>query len=314
MNLTIGVSGRDLVATMRSVVECELFHETAPIALRVDDKAKPVSDDWVDRWAPNCRRAVFADWEGAGHVSLIRDSIVKARRKGALIEPARVLAFLSVLPFELASFDIVHEEWDAEPNRYWPPGFANLHWPHGWACAFKGAGHARLVSRRWLDHGPWLVRRGADDTTLVQFHDLEADSATALEQAKPGHDRMGISEHGGFLQWPGYVMTHAINGLYVAEKRELRVIVHGRDVPESEMTDAAAMRAFNGHGDDKPIDKVIYVFMDEGSARAHLHQLWLRDIEVRAMVRGAEVRIDEGYAPQAAKPEWVKRVEARERA
>jgi hypothetical protein len=314
MNLTIGISGPNLVAALQGLLSSGLFHVGEPTELSVDDRKRPVSKDWAERWPPTCRRDVFAEWGRTGHVSLERDTIVKAERRGTLVVPVQVLAVLSTVPFELASFDVLHEEWDAEPNRYWPPGFANLHWPHGWACAFKGAGHKRLVSRRWLEHGPWLVRRGPNDTTLIQCHDLDADAATALEQAKPGHDRMGISENGGFLQWPGYVMKHAIEGLYVAATRELRVVVHGRDVPESEMTDAAAMRAFNGYGDDKPIEKLIYVFMDEAAARKHLHQLWLRDIEVRALIRGVETRLDADYAPEPVKPEWVKRVEARERA
>jgi hypothetical protein len=320
MNLAMALDGQDLVSLMRGVVESRLFHATNPLTLTVDDKQKPITPDWIERWGKACKRSVFADWDRGdeamhnGFVSIDARTVVKAETTVGAIDTGRVLAVLSVLPFELASVATAHREWRREPFDYRAPGFANLHWSHGWACAFKGPGHNRLVSRRWLDHGPWLVRRGANDTTLVQFHDLDADPATALEQAKPAHDRMGISESGGFLQWPGYVMKHRIEGLYVPDKRELRIVVHGRDVSESEMTDAAAMRAFNGYGDDKPIDKVIYVFMDEGAARAHLHQLWLRDIEVRAIVHGAETRIDEGYALVATKPEWVKRVEERERA
>lgn len=318
MELAVGLSGKDLVTLARALVSSGLIHSGEPSSLTVDDKPKPVTHDWIERWAPACRREVMADWKGAPvgeFLSLERDEIVKAETQVDRIDPQKVLSALATLPFELCSFLTIHlAAWRAEPTRYFAPGFASMHWSHGWACAFKGAGHNRLVSRRWLDHGPWLVRRGPNDTTLVQFHDLEADAATALEQAKPGHERMGISETGGFLQWPGYVMTHEIGGLYVPAERALRVVVHARDVSESEMTDAAALRAFQGLGADQPIDKIAYVFMDEAAARKHLHELWLRGIEVRAMIRGTEVRLDAEYAPAPNKPEWVRRIEEQEAA
>lgn len=118
---------------------------------------------------------------------------------------------------------------------------------------------------------------------------------------------------GGFLDWPGYVMTHALEGLYDREKRQLRIVVLGRDVSPAEMNDACALRAFQGLGPDQPLDSVAYVFIEENAARAHLHEMWLRELEVWTFIRGVETRIDADYTPALSKPEWVRRVEERER-
>src|SRR6185436_9555656 len=116
----------------------------------------------------------------------------------------------------------LYPEWaDGSPgDPYRAPNFAELHFGHGWACAFRGEGHDRLVSRRWLDFGPWKLRRGANDTSLVQFHALGVDAATALEQARIGHERMGISDSGGFIQ-ARYVYAFELRGIYDKARREL---------------------------------------------------------------------------------------------
>ena len=178
----------------------------------------------------------------------------------------------------------------------------------GWGCAFKGAGHNRLVSRRWLDFGPWRLIRGTNDVSMVQFHDLGADAPTALEQAKPGHERMGISDTGGFIQ-TAYVYAHKIDGLYSQEERKLRILIHGREVSEREMLDACAVRHYQALGADSPIDSIAYVFAVEAEARAHLHELWLRELECWAFIGGCEERLDLDYHPAPDKPSWVKRLE-----
>src|SRR5690606_34932321 len=145
--------------------------------------------------------------------------------------PTSVLSLqseLMVAAFELAVVQTWFRwEW---PEGYVAPSFADMHYPHGWACAFKGPGHDRLVSRRWLAYGPWrLIRDDEHDVSFVQFHDLDADAKTALEQAKPGHQRMGISNEGGFIQ-SRYVYETDFDGNYLSEDHVLEIVVHGREV------------------------------------------------------------------------------------
>ena len=83
------------------------------------------------------------------------------------------LAWIEALPFEVCSIGSIYpDEWIKLDGI----GFGNMHSSHGWACAFRGKGHDRLVSRRWLDFGPWRVIRRPGDLTLVQFHDLDVDA------------------------------------------------------------------------------------------------------------------------------------------
>jgi hypothetical protein len=53
------------------------------------------------------------------------------------------------------------------------------------------------------------------------------------------------------------------------------------------------------------------VFLEEQNAERHLHELWLRELECRAVVGGREVRLDTDYHPAPDKPEWVRRLEER---
>ncbi|MCA9678655.1 MAG: hypothetical protein KC464_26745, partial [Myxococcales bacterium] len=121
-------------------------------------------------------------------------------------------------------------------------GFSRAGAP-GWGCMLVGErGHAQLVSRRWLDHGPWLLHRFADDISLIQFHDLDADPATALAQALPGHRRLGDNDMGGWLR-SSYTPKYETKGLYVASDQTLRIVVApGRLISEREMLDACAER------------------------------------------------------------------------
>ncbi|MCB9679738.1 MAG: hypothetical protein H6737_31820, partial [Alphaproteobacteria bacterium] len=104
--------------------------------------------------------------------------------------------------------------------------------------------------------------------------------------------------------------TTEISGTYLDSERRLVVVVHGREVPEAEMLDACALRR-DSQSTDRPIDTVSYVFVDEAEARAHLHALWLRELECRCVVDGVEVRLDVGYAPEPVVPSWVPAVRER---
>ena len=174
-------------------------------------------------------------------------------------------------------------------------------------CAFKGAGHDRLVSRRWLTHGPWaLLRRERDDVSVVLFHNTEADPQTAFDQAMPAHERMGISPRGGYL-YREQDYKHDLDGRYFDADRSFRMVVDGRQVSEEEMLDLCAFR----RDSDKPIDVAGFVFPDEAEARAHLHELWLRELACWTFIAGQQVRIDLDYSPALDRPDWVAEVEAR---
>jgi hypothetical protein len=231
-----------------------------------------------------------------------------------------VLDLVSPLPFTVATFGSVFpDEWrEIEHDSF---GFANSHTRLGWGCAFKGKGHERLVSRRWLDFGPWRVLRGSEDLTLLQFHDLAlTNPAEALAQALPAQERIGISEIGGFIQGPSaagrgikYVVAEKLpEGLYDAATRTLEVVVApGRTISQGEMQDACAYRYYERANKATPIASVAYVFIDEADARAHLHELWLRDLEVWTVDGGDKRRLDADYHPTPTPPTWVRNLDAR---
>jgi hypothetical protein len=222
------------------------------------------------------------------------------------------LAILEPLPFEVCGLgSVFFDEWIKADFERW--SFSRSHIDHGWACAFRGAGHDRLVSRRWLDFGPWRVIRRPNDTTFIQFHDLAITGPTeAYEQAKIGHERMGCSDTGGFIQQIEDWMLADVRGLYFAEDRKLEVIVPAHEaVSQSRMANACTLRLH--HRLTRPahqlIERVAFVFFDEADARAHLHELWLRELECWHVDGSGKHRLDLDYHPTPNPPEWVKRLE-----
>ncbi|MEZ4400195.1 MAG: hypothetical protein R3B06_09260 [Kofleriaceae bacterium] len=207
------------------------------------------------------------------------------------------------------------DEWlDADYPRW---GFDRSHIDHGWGCAFRGAGHDRLVSRRWLDFGPWRVVRSPNDTTFIQFHDLAlTDPAEAYEQAKAGLERMGNSPIGGHISFHRQrMLVGAGKGLYSAADHLLEVVVGpGNEVNQGEMLCNCALRL--EHRQKPPatgrIDRIAYVFVDEDDARRHLHELWLRELECWVVDGSGKRRLDADYRPVPQKPAWVVALEARE--
>jgi hypothetical protein len=279
--------------------------------LKIDDNPRKVKGDWLATGLGAARRSLAAEWGGETgqiRITLVKDRIVQVARFGYDLNPERLLAILAELPFTLGSSAKLYPEWanGSLGEVYEGPGFGDMHWPHGWACFFRGAGHDRLVSRRWLDFGPWRLRRGDRETTLVQFHQLDVDAATALAQARLGHERMGISDIGGFLQYP-YVYAHDMKGLYYPGQRELHLTIHGRDVSQREMLDACAARHYQLLGPSQPLDNLVYVFMEDSPAMSHLHELWLRGLECRAIINGVETDLTANYRPQPGRIEWALR-------
>jgi hypothetical protein len=271
------------------------------------DLKPPLGPDWLDRCLTNTPAELTAlwgeDWEEYALQYWREERIVLAQAPDWMDDPRMVAASLAQLPFELGAMRTLHLDrwqelgWEGE-------GFGSLHAELGWGCAFKGAGHDRLVSRRWLEYGPWRLIRVASDTTLVQFHDLAADADAALAQSAPGHALLGITPTSGYL-YPEHRFRHDVSGLYEAAHRRLKIVVAGRDVEVDEMLDACVVRANQRHDPAKPIERIAYVFIDEAAARRHLHQLWLRELECWALGPGGETRLDEDYRPSARPPAWV---------
>jgi len=320
MKLFISLRGQEPIALLRSLSVLKPFSKRKPTLIVVDGfNRHEGSLDWIDKWIPVCQHQVSAYWgnayqgeyeEGFLHFHrYYRDNrqIVKLRISDYPRSASAVLQMLAPLPWEIAVFASIHISWyDQESKNYYlAPGFSDFHLPHGWGCAFKGEGHNRLVSRRWLEFGPWHLMHGANDTTLVQFHDLEVDAATALEQGKVGHQRMGIAPIGGFIQ-SKFVYRNNIKGIYEAETRLLKIIAIDRKISQLEMLDYSAVRHYQALGTQKPIDNICYVFMIEQEGRENLHELWLRGFEVRAFVNHLETRLDTDYHPSPQKPNWVK--------
>ncbi|MCP3166822.1 hypothetical protein [Myxococcus qinghaiensis] len=308
--MKVGLSGPDLPVLVRAMVS-RLLPKTSPSALSVDFTDQAPGADWLETRMLKARRRAKAVWAGDSWNFLLVESPVALIAGPHARDARQVLAELAPLPFFLASFASLYSDWKVDGKAYAAPILDDLHYPHGWGCAFRGQGHARLVSRRWLEFGPWRLLKGPDDVSLVQFHDLEADPATALEQAKPGHARMGANAEGGVIR-SGYARKHRLDGFYEPKDQLLRMVIHGRDVSASEMLDACSLRLDGAVGPGQPLTRVAYVFMEPERARAHLHELWLRELECWTLEMGKEVRLDKDYRPTPVKPDWVKAVEARE--
>jgi hypothetical protein len=316
VTLNLGLSGPDPVEILRRIKDALLPNAGAPDTLYADARERKVTPDWLEKWPLKTKDFLRAGWKGRGWLRLDPGLIVKTSIDDYDLDLHHLLELLDDVPFQLCSAYTAYPEWEngALGEKYIGPGFGDMHWPHGWGCLFRGdEGHARLVSRRWLDFGPWrLLRRDANDTSLVQFHDLSTDAATALAQARPAHERMGISPNGGFIQ-TGFNYSRDLKGLYYAAERKMHIVVPvGEEVTQRQMLDACAVRLNQALGPDQPLDNVVYVFVEEDTARAHLHELWLRGLECRVFIEGVETRLDEDYQPSPVKPEWVTRLEEKE--
>ncbi len=280
---------------------------------RPPDRGRAIGEGayWEHRYVPG-------EYYWGGFVSWDGRDCAKVANTHFPYDVPYVLDLLRGLDFTHSATHSAVDGWWRKAHPYPRPwiGFSDGHFGHGWLCAFSGAdGHARLVSRRWLDHGPWRVIRDEErDLTLVRFHDLEADEGTALAQAHPGHVRMGISGQGGFIQshfvWTGFQATS-----YHPASRTLNLFVEGRDVTPFEMPQAAAVKRYQPH-EGRPVDRVVYTFLREAEARRHLHELWLHGLEVRYTSSGPGERfrrIDDSYEPPPYElPDWVERVRDRE--
>lgn len=289
--LSLFLSGPDIGALVRAVAPA--LPDAAPRQWSAD--YEDGEGAWVDAVA-SARELAAVEWEDA--------SLGVVPRHGVRVElpcaptQAAALELLGAAPFTVATLPSYTAVWKAE-HGYRPPGFDGGHGPHGWACAFRGAGHDRLVSRRWLAHGPWALHRDQrEDISFVRFHDPDAAPGAALEQARAGHRRMGIDDDGGFIQLPP-ILSDGLPGLY--ENGTHKVVVHGRDVPSRELLGACQIRLERRADREAPVERVAYVFMERERAEAELPELWLRELECWAIAGGEEQRLDGEDPPPAVK-------------
>ncbi|HAZ43734.1 MAG TPA: hypothetical protein DDW76_10400 [Cyanobacteria bacterium UBA11369] len=324
----MSLSAENSIELLHAFMKLKPFNQKPPTQIYLDMYAELEGvPDWIERWVPTCTHGVTAFWgnffEG-GYVEgslcfdrYYRDNtqVVKVIIDDYPCSVEAVLEMLSPLPWRLATFsNNINTDWLAPEINYRPPNFRDRHYAHGWGCAFKGAGHNHLVSRRWLEYGPWrLIRDEANDISLVQFHDLFVDAVTALEQAQPGHERMGVSDTGGFIN-SKFEYSTDIRGLYNSDNHQLTIVNTDRPVTQREMLDLCAARYQQILGPEQPIDSVSYVFLLGEQGYDYLHELWLREIECWAILKGVEVRLDTDYHPTPEIPDWVRRLQATEEA
>lgn len=318
-NFIASVSSPRYLDVARQVLRLPAFSGVLPRSLWVNNEEKPISSDWQQHLLAGTTTSwaqLNEDEDEQFHQIAIRaksDLVTFSIRDGfSTIEQA--LEVIEPLPFEFAVLgSTFFHSWIKEDYERWGVGRSMM--DHGWGCVFRGEGHERIVSRRWLDFGPWRVIRRPNDTTLIQFYDLSTtDPAEAYEQAKVGHERMGNSPTGGFIGWYLEGLLKGVgDGLYIAESRLREIVVApGIEVTQGQMLCNAALRLYYrlNPSAQQPVDRVAYVFMDMDDARAHLHELWLRELECWAFNdRGQKVRLDLDYHPTPNPPDWVKRLD-----
>lgn len=298
MKLGITLSGPDMRVLARAVLASFPYTRDPPRRMLDGLREVPVPDNW-EAYLLETEDAA-AEWGTDQRIASREGSISVSFPEEYDQESVRMmLQFLAPLPFELAVFSVVADYW--ADHDYYAPAISADHALLGWGMIFKGAGHDHsIVSRRWLEHGPFRTLHGAEDTTLVQFHDPGADGSTSLAQAKPAHKWIVA----GFLR-PKHRYQHDIAGIYTKADGLLRIVINGRTVSNEELLDACAARRDRRDDPEKPIRNIAYIFVDEQEARAHLEALWLRGLECRVADGRGERRLDDAYQPAIAKPGWV---------
>jgi hypothetical protein len=333
MHLVFSLEGPNLIEIIKAVSQREPFKNSGkPDELLVDGEEvqkKKIPDNWSDRymvqgienidvtWGKYVENTDFIALNNSHSIILHLNSCIKIRITDNPPETIQeVLDMIAPVPWTVASFGTTHLDWNSlereeEGTDYLGPMIGNLQYNLGWGCAFKGEGHKRLVSERILDYGPWkVIRDEANDITLVQFYDLDADAQTALEQAKPGHELMGKYGCGALIH-AQFKFYDEINGIYQPDKRKLEIVAPEGELPLTQIIDACKAKYAQSLGPEKPIDNVAFIFVQsEEDARRHLFDLWVRGLECWAFIDHLPARLDEDYTPPPPeKPEWVKRLE-----
>jgi hypothetical protein len=314
IDLAISFSSLEPMALMKDISNSiKPFNQRLPNLVTDGFNEYTDTQDWIDQLLPTYKFSANAYWgsifKHEGFISYdLGETIVKIQISDyELIDAESVMKMLAPLPWTVAAFGQLHRQggW----KEYVTSNLESFHFPHGWACAFKGEGHNHLVSRRWLEFGPWrLIRDEVHDISFVQFHDLNAAPATALEQARPGHLEMGGYSGGYFGKT--YPFSNELRALYVPDDRNMRVVIPaGFELTHSFVSDYCAARYFQAF-ENQPFDTLSFVFIVADEAQQYLHELWLREIEVSGFTpKGVEVRLDTDYHPTPNPPDWVRRLE-----
>jgi hypothetical protein len=307
------VQGPNHLEIFRRISQNQLL-DGAPSIFEIDD-VKRSATDWPEL-AQAANGQCLAFWEDERYRTIKGFSYLPGPELVHFTLPipgtfTQHLSFIETLPLQLA---VVESPLDSEwRGRTW--GFGRGMGSHGLAAIFRGAGHDRLVSHRWLDFGPWRVIHRPNDTTVVQFHDDSlTDGAEAYTQAAPGHERMGNSDIGGYLQHQLDWICGNVRGLYTEKSKLFEIVVPpGVAVPQSDMLGACALKLKRKLENSRDrIDTIAYVFIDRADAEAHLHELWLRELQCWYVDERGKHRLDDTYHPTPNPPDWVKRLNDRD--
>ena len=311
-------------ACLCAVTELPWFGGRLPDLLEEAYKPVPIDRGWIDRVSFDA--GVDAEWgvPKDGFIYCGRNRDLQIRKYNTEFTAAIALDLLRTVPFETAVAPSPHKyTWTDDPARQSDPlyiprsGWGFGHGPHGWACFLRGRGHEQVVSRRYLHHGPWrTVHLPQEDLTLVQFHDLDADVHTAIEQASIGHLLMGYSPVGGIFFHRGDAHPlPELTGNYSRRTKTFFYMMLDKRISPKLASDLGWLRLHNrdGRGEiGKPVENIRLVYWDEEKALEDLEIAWRCEFEVACMIEGKEVRLDEGYESTWEAPDWVKRLQDEE--
>jgi hypothetical protein len=223
------------------------------------------------------------------------------------VDIGKLVEQLATVPFETAAFGSIYQH---EASNSAQVGFSASPIEgarNAWAFAWRGAGHERLLSQRWLAQGPWKLWRGPSDTMLLQLHALDVDAQTANEQAAAAWRFFGYSNE-RLLIPRGYKARLELGGDYDAATQTMRVRVDGPPTNDEQRMLAwehAVARKLR-RDSPQPIRSVAFVFADEELARAELPRLWRMEHEVWVERDGKQIRLDIDYAPPDMTPAWTR--------
>ncbi|HTM22975.1 MAG TPA: hypothetical protein VL172_20775 [Kofleriaceae bacterium] len=324
IHLALSLRGGEPIAIARALLARDWHPEPPPPELSIDRHRVAAGADWFERFAGRLTEELTARWDASQYLEIHRHSgITRLERRDIEVNPLALVDRLASIPFEdgvvgvpaFPTYPSILPQLVA--GRPLAPG----HQLTGWGMAFRGDGHQRLVSRRWITHGgPWRVIRGPRDTTLLQFHDLGlTDPHVAWTQARPCLERLthaepGTSGSSGLVDTGG-PPYRPLEGRYQPASRCLWVFAGAERITTTEMHWAAEERCRRRHAHgEPPLERIAFVFASPAAARAHLHDLWLRGLECwHEAGAGPLVRDDDGYEPTPPPaPAWVAAADARE--
>ena len=299
----------DHIALLRSLIEAGMVSATPPDEVGIHGpRLKEVPPDWVT--VDFHGKTLTAYWNDGSYVSVSGPDLVFVSTRNYQLDVNDLAARLANVEFEAANFCEIRWWDNPKGPAYKSPDGKVGTYRLGFAVAYRGKGHDRAMSRRWLDRGPWRVLRGANDTTFPQFHDESADVVTSLEQAKPCHAQMSDRAQAPLPLREAYAAGAVpVQGTDLALERKYKLSVAGRRVSRLEMREVVAARYYQLLGPDRPIDNVLYTFMDKAELEEVLPDLWLYGLEAQYRDAAGLHRMDDSYVPPPyEKPDWVKRL------